>query len=94
MPVFSNQKLNNYLKELAGVVKISKRLTTHVGRRTAATHFLNAGVPLSTVSTILGHTNTLTTQKSYARLNPERTIKDVQKAMKKRRKKSKGNDDE
>ncbi len=94
VPVFSNQKLNNYLKELAGVVKISKRLTTHVARRTAATFFLNAGVPLSTVSTILGHTNTVTTRNHYAKLNPERAIKDVQKAMNKRRKKSKGNDDE
>lgn len=87
VPIFSNQKLNNYLKELAGVVKISKRLTTHVGRRTAATHFLNAGVPLSTVSTILGHTNTVTTQRHYARLNPEQAIKDVQKAMIQRDKK-------
>ncbi len=94
VPVFSNQKLNNYLKELAGVVGLSKRLTTHVGRRTAGTHFLNAGVPLSTVSTILGHTNTITTQRHYARLRPDRAIKDVQSAMKKRRKKSKGNDNE
>lgn len=88
VPIFTNQKLNNYLKELAGVVGISKRLTTHVGRRTAATHFLNAGVPLSTVSTILGHTNTVTTQRHYARLHPDRAIKDVQAAMKKRRKKN------
>lgn len=94
IPVFSNQKLNNYLKELAGVAKINKRLTTHVGRRTAATHFLNAGVPLSTVSTILGHSNVITTQRSYAKLNAERAIKDVEKAMKRKRKKSKGNDDE
>lgn len=94
VPIFSNQKLNNYLKELAGVVKISKRLTTHVGRRTAATHFLNAGVPLSTVSTILGHTSTITTQRHYAQLRPDRAIKDVQSAMKKRRKKFKGNDNE
>lgn len=94
VPVFSNQKLNNYLKELAGIAKISKRLTTHVGRRTAATHFLNAGVPLSTVSTILGHTNVITTQKHYTRLNPETAIRDVQKALKRRRKKPKKNDDE
>jgi integrase/recombinase XerD len=93
IPVFSNQKLNNYLKELGGVVKIGKRLTTHVGRRTAATFFLNAGVPLSTVSTILGHTNPIITKARYAKLNPDTAINEVNKAMKKRRKKKDNNDE-
>lgn len=37
MPVISNQRMNAYLKEIADVCGIAKRLTTHVARHTAAT---------------------------------------------------------
>lgn len=37
LPVLSNQKMNAYLKEIAGIVGISKDLTTHLARHTFAT---------------------------------------------------------
>lgn len=62
-PVPSNQKLNAYLKELADLCGIDKKLTFHIARHTFATLVtLTNGVPIETVSKMLGHTNIKTTQ--------------------------------
>jgi len=66
IPVVSNQKMNDYLKVIAKTVGIQKRLTTHVGRKTAGTYLLNNDVPLEVVSKILGHASVKTTEKIYA----------------------------
>lgn len=67
-PVPSNQKINAYLKEIAGVCGIDKDLTFHMARHTFATTVTLAnGVPIETVSKMLGHTNIQTTQ-IYARV--------------------------
>lgn len=66
VPVISNQKMNAYLKTIAKTVGIYKRLTTHVGRKTAGTYLLNNDVPLEVVSKILGHASVKTTEKVYA----------------------------
>lgn len=66
IPVVSNQKMNSYLKVIAKTVGIQKRLTTHVGRKTAGTYLLNNDVPLEVVSKILGHASVKTTEKIYA----------------------------
>lgn len=66
VPVVSNQKMNAYLKVIAKTVGIHKRLTTHVGRKTAGTYLLNNDVPLEVVSKILGHGSVKTTEKIYA----------------------------
>jgi integrase/recombinase XerD len=66
VPVVSNQKMNTYLKTIAKTVGIEKRLTTHVGRKTAGTYLLNHDVPLEVVSKILGHASVKTTEKIYA----------------------------
>lgn len=76
VPIISNQKYNQYLKQLAGVMNLKKRLTSHCARRTAATLYLNKGAAVESVSAMLGHTNTVTTQRSYAIINPERVIND------------------
>lgn len=58
LPVISNQRMNAYLKEIADVCGIAKRLTTHVARHTAATVvFLANDVSMENVSKILGHSN-------------------------------------
>ena len=63
LPVISNQKLNAYLKEIADICKITKKLTFHLARHTFATTVtLSNGVPIETVSKMLGHTNLKTTQ--------------------------------
>jgi integrase/recombinase XerD len=81
-PVQSNQKFNALLKQIAMVTGIAKRLTSHVGRRTAATHYLKQGVPLVSVSAMLGHSNTKVTQDHYAHIQPEMVIRDFKPLLK------------
>jgi len=67
LPIPSNQKVNAYLKEIAACCHIDKELTFNMARYTFATTVtLNNGVPLETVSKMLGHTKIQTTQ-IYAR---------------------------
>ncbi len=56
-PVLSNQKTNSYLKEIADICGIKKNLTFHLARHTFATMSLSKGVPMESVSKMLGHTN-------------------------------------
>lgn len=63
LPTLSNQKLNSYLKEIADMCSITKPLTFHIARHTFATTVtLTNGVPIETVSKLLGHTKLSTTQ--------------------------------
>ncbi|MCR8667456.1 site-specific integrase [Aestuariibaculum sp. M13] len=76
-PNISNQKLNSYLKEIADVCGIKKNLTFHVARHTFATTVtLNNGVPIETVSKLLGHTKLSTTQ-IYARVMESKISEDI-----------------
>tara|TARA_R110000744_G_C19361462_1_gene561450 strand:+ start:252 stop:1472 length:1221 start_codon:yes stop_codon:yes gene_type:complete len=75
LPKLSNQKLNSYLKEIADLCGIKKNLTFHMARHTFATTVtLSNGVPIETVSKLLGHTKLSTTQ-IYARV-VERKVSD------------------
>ena len=77
LPVLSNQKLNSYLKEIADLCGINKNITFHLARHTFATPTtLSKGVPIETVSKMLGHTNIETTQ-IYARITNEKIRKDM-----------------
>ena len=68
LPILSNQKMNSYLKEIADSCGITKTLTYHIARHTFATTVtLSNGVPIETVSKMLGHRNLKTTQH-YARI--------------------------
>jgi integrase len=63
LPTLSNQKLNSYLKEIADMCDIIKPLTFHIARHTFATTVtLTNGVPIETVSKLLGHAKLSTTQ--------------------------------
>lgn len=78
LPVLSNQRLNSYLKELADICGIDKRVTFHLARHTFATTITLAnGVPIETVSKLLGHTQLKTTQ-IYARITNEKIKKDME----------------
>ncbi|USD24597.1 site-specific integrase [Flagellimonas marinaquae] len=77
LPVYSNQKVNKYLKVIATKAQIDKHLTFHVARHTFATTItLMNNVPLETVSKLLGHTKLSTTQK-YARVVEKKISKDM-----------------
>ena len=77
LPVLSNQKMNAYLKEIADLCGIDKNLTFHLARHTFATTVtLSKGIPIETVSKMLGHTNIQTTQ-IYARITNEKISTDM-----------------
>jgi site-specific recombinase XerD len=77
LPILSNQKMNAYLKEIADVCGINKELTFHIARHTFATTItLSNGVPIETVSKMLGHTNLKTTQH-YAKILDKKVSEDM-----------------
>lgn len=78
LPIFSNQKMNAYLKEIAVVCEINKELTFHIARHTFATTVtLSNGVPIESVSKMLGHKNLRTTQH-YAKVLDKKVSHDMQ----------------
>lgn len=77
-PNISNQKLNSYLKEIADVCGIDKNLTFHLARHTFATTVtLTNGVPMETVSKMLGHASIRTTQ-IYAKVIERKVSEDME----------------
>ncbi|HEY5592973.1 MAG TPA: site-specific integrase [Paludibacter sp.] len=78
LPILSHQKMNAYLKEIGDVCEIDKEITFHLARHTFATTItLAKGVPIETVSKMLGHTNIRTTQ-IYARITDSKISNDMQ----------------
>jgi len=77
LPILSNQKMNAYLKEIADICKINKELTFHIARHTFATTVtLTNGVPIESVSKMLGHKNLRTTQH-YAKVLDRKVSEDM-----------------
>ena len=82
LPVISNQRMNAYLKEIVDLCSITKRLTTHVARHTAATVvFLANDVSMENVSKILGHSNIRMTQH-YAKVLDSSIMRDMMNVKK------------
>ena len=82
-PVMSNQKMISYLKEIADLCGIDKNLTFHLARHTFATTVtLSNGVPIETVSKMLGHTKIATTQ-IYAKVLERKVSDDMERLRKK-----------
>ncbi|MNJ90654.1 Tyrosine recombinase XerD [compost metagenome] len=77
LPVNSNQRYNSYLSEIADICGIKKKLTSHIARHTFATTVTLAnGVPIETVSSMLGHRNIRTTQ-IYAKVVEQKVSEDM-----------------
>ena len=82
-PMISNQKTNIALKEIACLCNFNKKLTFHCARHTFATTItLTNGVPIETVSKMLGHNNIKTTQ-IYARVIDSKISADMMKLRQK-----------
>ena len=87
-PILSNQKMNSYLKEIASICGINKELTFHIARHTFATTVtLSNGVPIESVSKMLGHTNIKTTQH-YAKILDKKVSDDMSVLRNVKRKKN------
>lgn len=83
LPRMSNQKLNSYLKEIGDVCGIEKNLTFHLARHTFATTVtLSNGVPIESVSKMLGHSRISTTQV-YAKVVERKVSEDMNKLREK-----------
>jgi len=79
-PSISNQKFNSYLKEIADIAGIQKRLTHHTARKTfASTVLLFNNVPMEIVSELLGHSNMLITQESYGKVVQRKVSEEMKK---------------
>lgn len=77
LPVYSNQRINDYLKKALNQLKFTKHLSFHSARHTFATTVtLSNGVPIETVSKLLGHTKLSTTQ-IYAKVLETRISDDI-----------------
>lgn len=78
LPIYINQRMNAYLKEIAALSGIDKELTFHCARHTFATTVtLSNGVSIESVSKMLGYTNIKTTQH-YARITEEKISQDME----------------
>ena len=78
-PIPTNQKMNAYLKEIQILCGIETNLTFHVARHTFATTVtLENGVPIETVSRMLGHSSLRTTQ-IYAKITRKKLADDMKK---------------
>ncbi len=82
LPTLTNEKANLYLKEIASKTGIEKNLTFHMARHTFATTVaLSNGMPIETVSKILGHSKITTTQ-IYARVMDHKIKADMDAVQK------------
>ena len=79
-PSISNQKFNSYLKEIADITGIEKRLTHHIARKTfASTVLLFNDVPMEIVSELLGHSNMVITQESYGKVVQKKVSEEMKR---------------
>ena len=87
LPISSNQKTNAYIKEIVKACGIHKNISFHVARHTfATTVMLSNGVPIETVSKLLGHAKLSTTQ-IYARVVETKISEDISNLLERFKKK-------
>jgi len=73
LPKISNQKMNSYLKEIAAIIGIKKRISHHMARKTfASTVLLYNDVPMEIVSELLGHSSISITEDYYGKVVQKR----------------------
>lgn len=83
LPVMANQKMNSYLKEIADLCGIKKKLSTHTGRHTfCSVVTLANNVSLENIAKMVGHTNTRMTMR-YAKVLDQSIWRDMQGVKKK-----------
>ena len=84
LPIISNQKFNSYIKEVAEIIGIEKKLTHHIARKTfATTILLYNDVPIEVVSELLGHSKISTTQEHYAKVVQKKVSEQIINLIKK-----------
>ncbi len=80
LPNISNQNFNSYLKEIAELLNINKKVTHHTARKTfATTVLLYNDIPMEIVSELLGHSSIKVTQRHYAKVMQKKVSKEIKK---------------
>lgn len=80
LPKISNQKFNSYMKEIAEILGIQKKLTHHIARKTfASTVLLYNDVPMEIVSKLLGHSKMSVTQDSYGEVVQKKVSEEIKR---------------
>lgn len=83
LPKISNQKVNMYLKVIADLSELNRKISHHIARHTFATTIcLNNKMPLEDLSMLLGHSSIKTTQ-IYGKITQERLLNTMQSISKK-----------
>lgn len=77
LPRYCNEPYNRVLKEIAAVLGINKRLTTHIGRKTFATTKEDNGWSRESISIMLGHKSLRTTEQYYLAQTPIRILNEM-----------------
>ena len=76
-PIIHHPNLRRHMKGLRDLAGIKTDLVYHMGRHTFGSLItLEAGVPIETISKMLGHTN-LTTTQLYAKVTPKKLFDDM-----------------
>ena len=82
LPQISNQKYNDYLKDVANVCGIQKNVISHMARHSFATSVaLENGVTLESTAKMMGHTKITQTQK-YAKVTELKIAMETDKLFK------------
>ena len=76
-----NTLVNQYLKKIAKAANISKKISFHIARHSAADFFRKRGVSVYSIQHILGHKNVQVTQRYLKALDGEFTDKEMEKAF-------------
>ena len=79
LPMYSNNELNRTLKRIAAICGIERKLVFHKARHNFGTHItLSLGVPIETVSRMMGHKSISTTQ-IYAKVTDRKVDEDMKR---------------
>lgn len=79
LPIQDPSDINKYLKDIAILCNINKRITYHVARHNFGTHItLSLGVPIETVGKMMGHMRIETTQL-YAKVTDRKVDEDMKR---------------
>lgn len=88
LPMLCNQRFNAFLKEIADLTGITKKLTHHLARHTFATTVcLQNGISLEATAGMMGHASVRTTQ-IYAKILPKRISDEMEGLMLKMQKRN------
>lgn len=76
--LYTNEKLNVYIKEVAPLIGVSNKITFHSSRHTFATIAIELNIPIEIISKLLGHQDLKTTQ-IYAKITDKKKFEEMEK---------------